>query len=171
MTDMLDRARFKDVERSPGAATYGYDLRIASSPNTLPEWLSANPVDRRRFTATLAAVARADAGPDRFHASVRDFLDEFALRPDDRSRAAAISEEPPPTGDLRHDAFLGALAEHLATIGHLPRPPWSLAPRRFLDSFWFVSETPGFRALAIAQAPAAFRRRGVFIPARSLRRV
>ncbi len=30
---------------------------------------------------------------------------------------------------------------------------------------------PGFRAVAIAQAPAAFRRRGVFIPERSLHRV
>jgi hypothetical protein len=37
--------------------------------------------------------------------------------------------------------------------------------------FWFVSEVPGFRAIAIAQAPAAFRRRGVFIPERSLHRV
>ncbi|MEX2448313.1 MAG: hypothetical protein WD404_06170 [Solirubrobacterales bacterium] len=40
-----------------------------------------------------------------------------------------------------------------------------------LDRFWFVSEAPGFRAVSLAQAPAAFRRRGVFIPERSLHRV
>lgn len=50
-------------------------------------------------------------------------------------------------------------------------PGWSVEPERFLDRFWFVSEIPGFRAMAIAQAPAAFRRRGVFIPERSLHRV
>jgi hypothetical protein len=44
-------------------------------------------------------------------------------------------------------------------------------PQRFLDRFWFVSEVPGFRATAIAQAPAAFRRRGIFVPERSLHRV
>jgi len=44
-------------------------------------------------------------------------------------------------------------------------------PSRFLDRFWFVSDVRGFRAISIAQAPAAFRRRGVFIPERSLHRV
>jgi hypothetical protein len=75
------------------------------------------------------------------------------------------------TGDPRHDAYLGALGEHLAVVHGLSRPAWSVEPGRFLDRFWFVSEVPGFRAVAIAQAPAAFRRRGVFIPERSLHRV
>ena len=134
------------------------------------EWLAANPPESR-LTATLAGVSeRARSGEDFRHA-VREFLDEFALRGEDRSRTESISVRPQPTGDPRHDAYLGALAEHLATIHGLDRPPWSLAPERFLDSFWFVSKVPGFRAIAIAQAPAAFRRRGVFIPERSLHRV
>lgn len=102
---------------------------------------------------------------------MRDFLDEFTLRGDDRSRTEAIAERPEPTGDPRHDAYLGALAEHLAAVHHLSRPAWSIEPGRFLDRFWFVSDVPGFRAVAIAQAPAAFRRRGVFVPERSLHRV
>ena len=102
---------------------------------------------------------------------MREFLDEFALRGDDRSRVGAIEKRPALTGDARHDAYLGALAEHLAAVHGLSRPAWSLAPERFLDRFWFVSEVPGFRAVAIAQAPAAFRRRGIFIPERSLHRV
>jgi hypothetical protein len=47
----------------------------------------------------------------------------------------------------------------------------SIRPDRFLDRFWFVSDVPGFRAVSIAQAPAAFCRRGVFVPERSLHRV
>lgn len=74
-------------------------------------------------------------------------------------------------GDSRHDAYLGALAEHLAAVHGLSRPAWSVGPGRFLDRFWFLSEVPGFRAVAIAQAPAAFRRRGIFVPERSLHRV
>jgi hypothetical protein len=123
------------------------------------------------MTRTLAGVARRSAEGEDFRHAVREFLDEFSLRGDDRSRAQAIAEEPAATGDPRHDAYLGALAEHLATVHHLSRPVWSVEPGRFLRRFWFVSDTPGFRAVSIAQAPAAFRRRGVFIPERSLHRV
>ena len=81
------------------------------------------------------------------------------------------SERPEPTGDRRLDAYLGALAEHLAGAHGLERPAWSVEPGRFLETFWFLSDVPGFRAIAIAQAPAAFRRRGIFVPERSLHRV
>jgi len=106
-----------------------------------------------------------------FDHAVREFLDEFALRGDHRSRAGAIEEPPGLTGDPRQDAYLGALAEHLAAVHRLPRAAWSVEPERFLDRFWFVSQVPGFRAMSIAQAPAAFRRRGIFLPERSLHRV
>jgi hypothetical protein len=51
------------------------------------------------------------------------------------------------------------------------RPAWSIKPDRFLDRFWFLTDVPGLRAILIAQAPAAFRRRGIFVPERSLHRV
>jgi hypothetical protein len=141
---------------------------MASALTTRSDWLAAHPP---RLGASLAGVARrARAGED-FRFALREFLDEFGLRGEDRSRFEAIAERPEPTGDRRHDAFLGALAEHLAAVHELERPAWSVEPQRFLDRFWFVSEVPGFRATAIAQAPAAFRRRGVFIPERSLHRV
>lgn len=134
-------------------------------------WLASHPPAPERLSQTLAVVADRVIGGEDFPRAVREFLDEFALRDDDRSRAAAITERPETTGDPRHDAYLGALAEHLASIHDLERPDWTLEPERFLDRFWFVSETPGFRAVSIAQAPAAFRRRGVFVPERSLHRV
>jgi hypothetical protein len=150
-------------------ATDYYPLAMARAITTRSDWLASHPP--KRLSATLAVVAnRAREGEDFLHA-VREFLDEFALRDDDGSRLAAIAEPPEPTGDVRYDAYLGALAEHLAVAHGLDRPGWSLEPDRFLDRFWFVSEVPGFRALAIAQAPAAFRRRGVFVPERSLHRV
>lgn len=91
--------------------------------------------------------------------------------PSDDLRARATRVRPEPTGDPRADAYLGALAEHLAATRGLERPGWALEPGRFLDRFWFVSEVPGFRALAVAQSPAAFRRRGIFIAEGALQRV
>ena len=138
---------------------------------TRSDWLATHPPARERLTQTLAGVASRVRGGEDFDRAVREFLDEFSLRGDERSRSAAIEEKPATTGESHHDAYLGALAEHLAATHDLGRPPWSIEPSRFLDSFWFVSEVPGFRAIAIAQAPAAFRRRGVFVPERSLHRV
>lgn len=144
---------------------------MATPLTTSSEWLAANPPAAERMTETLAGVAARVRAGEEFGDAVREFLDEFSLRADDRLRAEAISTRPEETGDGRHDAYLGALAEHLAVAHGLDRPAWSIEPGRFLDRFWFVSDVPGFRAVAIAQAPAAFRRRGVFVPERSLHRV
>lgn len=135
------------------------------------DWLAAHPPSSQLLTQTLGGVANRTREGEEFQSAVREFLDEFVLRVDERSRFEAIAARPETTGDPRHDAFLGALAEHLAASHGLERPSWSVEPDRFLPSFWFVSEVPGFRAIAIAQAPAAFRRRGVFVPERSLHRV
>lgn len=138
---------------------------------TRSDWLASHPPGRKRLRQTLAGVAaRTRNGEDFLHA-VREFLDEFGLRGDDPLRLEAIVERPASTGDRREDAYLAALAEHLAAVHGIERPKWALESERFLDRFWFVSDTPGFRAVSIAQAPAAFRRRGVFVPERSLHRV
>lgn len=144
---------------------------MAKPLTTRSDWLTENPPTAERLNATLAAVAERTRSGERFDYAVREFLDEFALRRSEMSRREAIAEQPEPTGDPRWDAYLGALAEHLAAVHQIERPAWSVEPDRFLDRFWFVSEVPGFRAVAIAQSPAAFRRRGVFIPERSLHRV
>jgi hypothetical protein len=144
---------------------------MAQMLTTRSDWLAAHPPAPGQLNQTLAEVSqRARSGED-FHRAVREFLDEFVLRGDERSRSDAIAERPVMTGEPRHDAYLGALAEHLATAHGLERPAWALEADRFLSRFWFVSDVPGFRAVSIAQAPAAFRRRGVFVPERSLHRV
>jgi hypothetical protein len=144
---------------------------MATPLTTRSEWLATHPPPAGRLSATLAGIAVRVRGGEGFRHAVREFLDEFTLRADDRSRAEAIAERPEPTGDARYDAYLGALAEHLAIAYDLARPAWSIEPGRFLDRFWFVSDVSGFRAVSIAQAPAAFRRRGIFVPERSLQRI
>jgi hypothetical protein len=144
---------------------------MAAPLTTRSDWLATHPPAPGKLNQTLAGVARRERAGEDFRHAVREFLDEFALRGDSHSRSEAVDEPPPSTGDPRHDAFLGALAEHLALAHDFQRPAWSIEPGRFLDHFWFVSDVPGFRATAIAQAPAAFRRRGVFLPERSLHRV
>jgi hypothetical protein len=144
---------------------------MATPLTTRSEWLAAHPPSAAQLTQTLAGVAQRTLAGETFGFAAREFLDEFALRGDDGLRAAALTEQPEATGDRRYDAYLGALAEHLAAVHALDRPAWSVEPDRFLDRFWFVSDVPGFRAISIAQAPAAFRRRGIFIPERSLHRV
>jgi hypothetical protein len=144
---------------------------MATPLTTRSDWLRTHPPDPAQLSQTLAGLARRAGGGEDFNHAVREFLDEFALHGDDRARSAAIAGRPDPTGDPRQDAYLGALAEHLAAVHQIARPAWAVEPSRFLDSFWFVSDVAGFRAVSIAQAPAAFRRRGIFIPERSLHRV
>ena len=137
---------------------------------TVRDWLRAHPPDPARFTQTLASVAERTRSGEPFMVAVREFLDEFSFRQGDQ-RAAALAEAPRDTGDPRYDAFLGALAEHVAIREGLAVPRWATQASRFLDRFWFISSVPGFRAIAIASSPAAFRRRGIFIHPRALERV
>lgn len=144
---------------------------MEASDYTLRDWLREHPPDDAAFNQTVADVARRRIAGEELMPAVRELLDEFSLLATDAQRARALSEEPPVTGDARHDAYLAALAEHLALRSSLERPKWALEPGRFLDRLWFVSDVPGFRALAIAQSPAAFRRRGIFIAQGSLERL
>jgi hypothetical protein len=141
-----------------------------SASNT-KEWLAAHPPPDSAFKQTLALVSERVRGGEDLRFAVRELLDEFELLSRDDLRARAIADRPELTGDARADAYLGALGEHLAVTCGLERPGWVTEPARFLDRFWFVSEVPGFRALAIAQSPAAFRRRGIFIAKGALQRV
>jgi hypothetical protein len=101
---------------------------------------------------------------------VRDFLDQ-AGRAEPAQLSIMISERPRLTGDARADALIAAVGEHLAVERGIPCPIWTAEPERFLDHFWFVSTEPGFRAIALAQAPPALKRRGILWPSASLRRV
>lgn len=141
------------------------------SIDSLAEWIAVHPPDDGAFVQTLAGVAdRVLAGED-LRVAVRELLDELKLLPRRELVARAIRDRPRPTSDRRADAFLGALAEHIAAGAGIERPAWAVEPKRFLERFWFISDVPGFRALALAQSPAAFRRRAIFIARDTLARV
>lgn len=96
---------------------------------------------------------------------VIEFLKEYRHEPLE-VRLKLLDEEPETTGDRRWDVLLAALAEHLAAEDGRSAPPW--AESRRLRQFWFPFNTRAARVDAIVHAPAAFRRRGVFVPAHGL---
>lgn len=94
-----------------------------------------------------------------------EFLQDYRWEPTG-TRLALLEAEPPATGDEHWDVFLAALAEHLAAKDGRGAPPW--AGNRSLRRLWFPFNTRAARADAIVHAPAAFRRRGVYVAAHEL---
>ncbi len=103
------------------------------------------------------AAQTSDEG--RWH-MIAEFLEEHRHEPRE-VRLTLLADEPAPTGDEHWDVFLAALAEHLAAIDDRRGPHW--CEERSLERFWFPYNTKAARAEAIVHAPAAFRRRGVFV--------
>jgi hypothetical protein len=96
---------------------------------------------------------------------IAEFLEEFRHEAADE-RMPLLAGEPAATGDRRWDVMLAALAEHLAAHDGHGAPAW--ADSRHLRRFWFPFNTPAARVDAVVHAPAAFRRRGVFIAPQEL---
>jgi hypothetical protein len=91
---------------------------------------------------------------------VAEFLEDYRWeRPE--FRMALLEAEPDATGDERWDVFLAALAEHLAARDGCGAPAW--ADGRSLGQLWFPFNTRAARVDALVHAPAAFRRRGVYV--------
>jgi hypothetical protein len=110
--------------------------------------------------AKLAAFVAAEADFDARWRLVVEFLKEYRHEPAGQ-RQRLMADMPGPTGDERWDVLFAGLAEHLATGDRQDAPGWAAA--RTLRRFWFPFDTPGARAQALVHAPAAFRRRGVFV--------
>ena len=74
-----------------------------------------------RPRALHQAACRAGEGKQTFDVALREFLDSFYADPEQRQ--AAIRQQPPPLDPLR-DAYIAAVAEHLARRYHLAIPDW-----------------------------------------------
>jgi hypothetical protein len=96
---------------------------------------------------------------------VAEFLEEYRWEPV-ATRAVLLDQEPAPTDDKHWDVFLAALAEHVAAKDGRGAPPW--VETRSLRRFWFPFNTRAARVDALVNAPAAFRRRGVYVAAQEL---
>jgi hypothetical protein len=120
-------------------------------------------VDVNYQPMTLADLARFVAAEQDFDTQWRlvvEFLKEYRQAPAG-VRQGLLEDAPSPTGDERWDALFGGLAEHLSMRDGRAAPEWSAS--RGLRRFWFPFDTPGARAQALVHAPAALRRRGVFV--------
>ena len=112
---------------------------------------------------SLAELARFIAAEPDFDTRWRlvvEFLKEYHREPTG-TRQRLLADAPGSTGDERWDVLFAGLAEHLAMRDGKDAPAWSAS--RGLRRFWFPFDTPGARAQALVHAPAAFRRRGVFV--------
>lgn len=83
-------------------------------------------------------------------------------------RRRMIAAEPPLTGDVRWDAFLGALGEWLAVRAGMDTPAWVHRPDRYLGRGWWVTPMLSMRAWEYAGSPVSFQSHGVYIHRDSL---
>jgi len=119
------------------------------------------PMSLARLAVLLAS---ADGDQIRWKL-VWEFLEEYRWESAD-TRVELVRDEPGLTGDARWDALLAALAEHLLAQADLAPPVW--AESRVLRRVWFPAELAIHRADALAWAPAAFRKHGVYLSVNDL---
>jgi hypothetical protein len=103
-----------------------------------------------------------------FDRAVREFVDFWQLG-DPQGHAAALADEPKAL-DRLHDAYLAALAEHLALSDRIAVPQWTEQPHRFLSEPFFAGGLESLKATLLVESPLAFRRRLIFISADGLSR-
>ena len=117
---------------------------------------------------TLREVAsRVAAGEQDFDPALREFLDTFYANPDERQQA--IAARPDTLDDLR-DAWLAAVAEHLARSFDLLVPAWSETHGNNLRRPFFAGGLETLKAILFVESPTAFRRRMLFVSKNALSR-
>lgn len=120
---------------------------------------------------SLAEVATRSTDAATFHLHVAEFLDEFRRE----RRLEMVAEEPRRLasvyegGDVA-DAYLAAVAVSLAREIQAPPPVWAWDESRSLRRPWFAWPGPALRATLLAESPAPFRERNLFVSANALSR-
>jgi hypothetical protein len=119
----------------------------------------------------LAEVAEHSATTQQFSIAWREFLDRFYLSPSATALQATPALLRDALGDEGYaDAFLAAMAAELARRHHLPVPPWTTAPERYLRDPHFALKSRKNWALLLQDSPAEFRARRIFVSANVLDR-
>jgi hypothetical protein len=120
---------------------------------------------------TLREISERSDSIGDFGRHLRDWLHELRSVSTRRQAVEAIAEEPAflkerfPEGNVA-DAWLAAYAEHLAGKIGVSAPEWAFVPRRIAAEPIFDegSDNRKLRALALPNAPLAFKRRNIFTP-------
>lgn len=117
---------------------------------------------------SLREVAhRFKSGEQDFDTALREFLDTFYANPE--SRASTIND-PPQLIDPLRDAYLAAVAEHLARTHGLPVPDWTETQGNELKTPFFAGGLESLKGVLVAESPTAFRRRLLFVSKNALSR-
>ena len=121
-----------------------------------------------RKPATLEEVVRrVKTGEQKFDPSLREFLDSFYVNPDGRQQAI---EQRPASIDAVQDAYVAAVAEHLARVYGLQIPEWSETHGNGLREPFFAGGLQSLKGVLVAESPTAFRRRLLFVSKDALSR-
>jgi len=103
-----------------------------------------------------------------FDLGLSELLDEYyASGPEGRRRM--IEEEPEALSEVEN-AYLAAVAEHLAYHSGLQPPEWVFSEKRFLKQPFFAARVEGLNPLLLKESPTAFRRRMIFVSGNALSR-
>lgn len=122
----------------------------------------------RKKPGTLGEVVRrVKTGEQTFDPSIWEFLDLFYVNPDLRQQAI---EERPASIDAVHDAYVAAVAEHLARVYGLRIPEWSEIHGNGLREPFFAGGLQSLKGVLVAESPTAFRRRLLFVSKDALSR-
>lgn len=128
-----------------------------------------------RRPRSLFAVVRDAESTEDIGLNLADFLDHvnwLTQQPAAAVRvAASLRTEPPLTGDAVQDAYLAAVAVHLAHRLGGRAPAWTEQPTRWLEHPWFALPDAWARATLLRDSPAAFRERNIFTTEDALHRV
>jgi hypothetical protein len=124
------------------------------------------PLLNWRRPHTLREVVSSARTTEEIGLNLAEFLDHVNLlvrkKTGRRALLAGIRAEPPRTGDAVQDAYLAAVAAHLARKHQLPLPPWTEKKTRRLDRPWFALNDDWARAELLRDSPPAFRERNLF---------
>jgi hypothetical protein len=113
------------------------------------------------------ALTRIPCRGRKFDPSLREFLDSFYANPGSRQQAI---EERPISIDAVHDAYVAAVAEHLARAHGLSIPEWSEIHGNGLREPFFAGGLQSLKGVLTAESPTAFRRRLLFVSKDALSR-
>jgi hypothetical protein len=112
-----------------------------------------------------------EAGQKPSSIDLGNLLDDFRVRcQGPAEKMALVAETPEPTGERETDAYLAAMVESLCREASLNPPPWTESPLTYLPRPWFAGGLESLKAILLAEAPVAFRRRNLFISANALER-
>lgn len=159
--------RFDTLTRAVNAA--GYQLAISLDPI-----IEIGEGNEASSLAAFVANLTFDSPRWAWRALISDFVSNEFVPATAQNRSRMLAAAPALLCNPGWDAFMAALAEHLAFHGQIASPDWTLGHERFqLQSFWWPAhgDLPSTRAAALAHSPASFKRRRILVDGRELPRM